>query len=194
MKQSRAWDTDWVINETLDIPPDVFGAYVARISTFPGWNLTLIDRINNTIEENNVDLLVSQLQAAYEGAAVMDVQKIIDSVQSMIDSINNKSSDDRSLTKFLQCSIYNPLQDTNNVNVLLYYTNFVLSERVSGKKTVRTQSYVIAKVRYTVNTASLVNNAEDLARNIIKKSYDDWFDSMTSLTGGASAANCLRKK
>ena len=189
-----AADAKFIPSTTLDIPPVVFGDYVARISTFPGWNLTLTDKFEDTIEENNVDLMISQLQAAYEGAAVMDVQKIIDSVKDMVDSINHKSSKNTTLTKFLQGSIYNPKEDTNNVNVLLYYTNFVLSERVSGKKKVMTQSYVIAKVRYTINTKSLVDNAESLARNIIKKNYDDCFDSMSSPTGGASAANCSRKK
>lgn len=115
-----AADAKFVPNETLDITPDVFEKYIERISTFPGWNLTLIDRFSDSTEKNNVELMISQLQAAYEGAAVMDVQKIINAVTDMIDSINNKSSTEKTLTKFVQASIYNPKEDTNNVNVLLY--------------------------------------------------------------------------
>lgn len=56
------------------------------------------------------------------------------------------------------------------------------------------QSYVIAKARYTVNTKSLVDNAERLAEQIIKKGYDDWFGDSSSPTGDSSTNNCLKKK
>lgn len=63
--------------------------------------------------------------------------------------------------------------------VLVYYMNLSLEKKEGNCKTMRSQTYTIAKVKYTVNTASLVANAQQLADNIIKKAYDDWFEDDT---------------
>ena len=75
----------------------------------------------------------------------------------------------------------------------MLHTNLTLSKKGnSGKCNLDEQDYTASIQKYKVNTASLVNNAEDLGSTIPKKDYFGWFQSMISPTGGASATNSGR--
>lgn len=188
-----AVDTGFFPHETLDIPHEVFEAYIKRVSTFPGWSLVFNETSINTIEKNNAELMISQLQATYRKVAEIELTKLTISVARMIDSINNVSSSEKTLTRFLQVSIYNPKEDTNNISILICHISLTLEKKEAGKKAIEKQEYTTNMTKFTINTESLVRNAETLAKQIAKKNYYDWFQSLSSQTGDGSTSNCLRK-
>jgi hypothetical protein len=186
-------DASLIPDQTLDISPEAFGNYVARISSFPGFRLETQDKFELQSEKDQVNLFIDQLVDIYAGTVGVNVEKVTEAVKKMVNSMNSESTTKQSLTKFYQGSIANIESGVETIRIVLVYTNLALDKKESGKKTVETQKYVAAKVVYLVNTAILVNNAETLANAIVIKPLNDWLAETTSKGSDAITKNCLSK-
>ncbi|KAF9299104.1 hypothetical protein BGZ74_009111 [Mortierella antarctica] len=141
--------------------------------------------------DHNIDLMINDIKAMYDGVVDVNVGSIIDSLAKMAQSIVNKSNDKINDSIFTQMAITKP-NNTGQLYVSIFYTTLVMEINKDKKKTYRSQAYYVNHTVFKVNTAFLTACALDLS---IMMGLGDWGkakETMTSPTHG-SKISCFKK-
>ncbi|KAF9088129.1 hypothetical protein BGX23_007605 [Mortierella sp. AD031] len=120
-------------------------AYIQKVSSFPGFVLTY-----------------NEQSSLFQSS----VNKIIDSVKRMADTVLSQSHGDESRSLFSQAAV-TKANDSTLVEVSIFYTILHLQKDTSGKKTYTQQSYTINRFVFKVLAAVLTANAEAFAQEIL---------------------------
>jgi hypothetical protein len=175
-----AGDAKFFPSQTLDISTNVFESYVNRVTTFPGFSVTSIDRYSMEAGRNDVDAYIDILTELYIGVDVSEIKK---AVGGMVNCVINESTALR--TGFYQGSIF----DDGALKFVMVLTDLNLSK--NGKMNMEAQSSILAKVEYSVNPLFITNNATILSENIVVSSYEEWFKESTSKGAEIATKNCV---
>jgi len=165
-----------------------FNDYVKRISTFPGFFIEHSEETGQQVTSENIDLMIEQIKNAYVGFAAADLNGIIQSVNSMANSILNKSSEESDKAIFSQDTI-NKSSNTNYITI--FFATLDMKKDKHGKKTYVSQTYRIFRTLIRVNTTYLVTFAEELAQMLGDGGLGEWDAQGSSPTG--DKMSCFQK-
>ncbi|GJJ79145.1 hypothetical protein EMPS_11504 [Entomortierella parvispora] len=172
----------------LDNQQEQFGAYIEKVSTFPGFLLVYNEQTGQSQTSVNTDLMIKDIKNAYEGVIGADVNKVIDSINNMANSIKNKSTHRADKSVFTQMTI---TEDSGNLVATIFYTQLHMELETSGKKTYSSQSYYVNRSVFKCLSATLVANAAKLSELLGDGSFDDWAKDFSSPTG--TKLSCFEK-
>ncbi|KAG0217802.1 hypothetical protein BGX33_009506 [Mortierella sp. NVP41] len=158
-----------------------FDAYIQKVSSFPGFVLTYNEQSSSFQSSVNIDVMINDIKSAYDGVLTVDVNKLVESIERMANTVLSQSHADESRSLFSQAAI-TKASDSNLVEVSIFYTTFHLKKDQSGKKTYTEQSYSINRTVFKVLTSVLTANAQKFAQSILKAPIDEWLDSNSSPT------------
>ncbi|KAG0348295.1 hypothetical protein BG005_011622 [Podila minutissima] len=112
--------------------------------------------------DHNIDLMINDIKATYDGVVDVNVGSIIDSLTKMAQSIVNKSNDKINDSIFTQMAITKP-NNTGQLYVSIFYTTLTMEINKDKKKTYRSQAYYVNRSVFKVTTAFLTAYAVDLS-------------------------------
>ncbi|KAI1291360.1 hypothetical protein EDD11_008978 [Mortierella claussenii] len=162
-----------------------YDAYITKVSSFPGFVLKFNEQSHSYQTSVNIDSMISDIKNAYDGVLAVDINKIVESVERMANTVLSQSTSDESRSLFSQAAV-TKASDSTLVEVSIFYTTFHMKKSQSGKKTYLEQSYNINRTVFSVITSVLTANAEKFAEKILKAPIDDWLNSNSSPTDSKS--------
>ncbi|KAG0203883.1 hypothetical protein BGX28_003983 [Mortierella sp. GBA30] len=177
--------------DDLNVVAEKYDAYIDKINGFPGFFLSFNHKSKSYQTSIDINLMVSDIKDAYEGVLTLDVDKIVESVKKMANSVLSKSHSDESQSLFVQTAVRKD-PNSDKVEVSIYYTTFHMKKDKSGKKTYTEQAYTINRTKFDVITSALTANADSLAEKILKKPFDDWLNDNSTPTD-SKLMSCVEK-
>ncbi|KAG0014335.1 hypothetical protein BGZ81_000525 [Podila clonocystis] len=141
---------------------DKFPAYIEMISTFPGFYLEFNRQSSRKQTSNDINLIINDIKSMYEGVLDVNIQGVVDSLQSMAATIANNKKDEIEDSVFTQMSITKPNQ-SGTLYVSIFYCTLKMTVDTKGKKTYRSQEYYVNRSVFVVNRSFLTAYAFDLS-------------------------------
>ncbi|KAG0259055.1 hypothetical protein DFQ27_004254 [Actinomortierella ambigua] len=174
----------------LEDQTEQFSNYIMKVSSFPGFMLTLNEPTGQKQTTPYVNMMIDDIKRSYDGVVDADANKVASSVKAMANSIINKSSRFAYRSLFTQMSIMGG-SDDSSLYLTIFYTTLNM-EVEDGKKTYSSpQSYRINRSVFKVLTASLVTNADQLFELLGNGSFDQWVKGATS--PGGTKLSCFEE-
>lgn len=166
--------TDFIPSaQTIEETAQKFPAYVTKVATFPGFTTERNDQTQSKKTEANIELMINDIKAVYNGVITADVQGIIDSIQNMANTVLSQVTADFSTSTFAQSSVWSE-DGSNTVKTTIFYTSLHLEKGKDGKQTWSSQEYTVNRTVFGVTGSYLVANAKQLAEMTGKTSLDEW--------------------
>ncbi|KAF9080418.1 hypothetical protein BGX29_005330, partial [Mortierella sp. GBA35] len=104
-----------------------FDAYIQKVSSFPGFFLTFNEQSSSFQSSVNIDTMIADIKSTYDGVLAVDINKLIDSINRMADTVLSQSHGDESRSLFSQAAV-TKASDSTLVEVSIFYTTFHLKK------------------------------------------------------------------